>query len=60
MLTAAEKEGILHLHAEPEAVAEILFSLGDGFALRMLTEPDRDFTPTIKAGIACVRTLLTD
>jgi len=60
MLAAAEKEGILHLHAEPEAVAEILFSLGDGFALRMLTEPERDFTPTIRAGIACVRTLLTD
>lgn len=60
MLAAAEKEGILHLHAEPAAVAEILFSLGDGFALRMLTEPERDFTPTIRAGIACVRTLLTD
>jgi AcrR family transcriptional regulator len=60
MLTAADGEGILHLHAEPEAVAEILFSLADGFALRMLTEPERDFTPTIAAGIACVRSLLTD
>jgi AcrR family transcriptional regulator len=60
MLAAAEKEGILHLHAEPEAVAEILFSLGDGFALRILTEPDRDFTPTIRAGITCARALLTD
>jgi AcrR family transcriptional regulator len=60
MLAAAEKEGILHLHAEPEAVAEILFSLGDGFALRMLTEPERDFTTTIRAGIACARALLTD
>jgi AcrR family transcriptional regulator len=56
MLAAAEKEGILHLHAEPEAVAEILFSLGDGFALRILTEPERDFTPTI----TCARALLTD
>lgn len=60
MLAAAEQEGILHLHAEPEAVAEILFSLGDGFALRMLTEPERDFTTTIRAGIACARVLLTD
>jgi AcrR family transcriptional regulator len=60
MLAAAEKDGILHLHAEPEAVAEILFSLGDGFALRILTEPDRDFTPTIRAGITCARALLTD
>ena len=60
MLAAAEGEGILHLHAEPEAVAEILFSLGDGFALRMLAEPDRDFSATVQAGIAAARALLTD
>jgi AcrR family transcriptional regulator len=60
MLAVAQREGVLRLHAEPEAVAEILFSLGDGFALRMLAEPDRDFTPTIRAGITCVRALLTD
>jgi hypothetical protein len=60
MLTVAEREGILHLHAEPEAIAEVLYSLGDGLALRMLTEPDRDFTATVSAGIACARTLLTD
>ena len=44
MLAVAQEEGVLRLHAEPEAVAEILFSLGDGFALRMLAEPERDFT----------------
>jgi AcrR family transcriptional regulator len=60
MLAAAQEQGILRLHAEPEAVAEILFSLGDGLALRMLTEPDRDFTLTIRAGITAVRALLTD
>ena len=60
MLAAAQHEGILHLHAEPEAIAEILFSLGDGFALRMLAEPDRDFTATVQAGIAAARALLTD
>jgi AcrR family transcriptional regulator len=60
MLGAAQEEGILHLHAEPEAVAEILFSLGDGVALRMLAEPDRDFGATVEAGIVAVRALLTD
>jgi AcrR family transcriptional regulator len=60
MLTVAQEESVLRLHAEPEAVAEILFSLGDGFALRMLTEPDRDFTATVRAGIACARALLAD
>ena len=64
MLAAAQREGIMHLHAEPEAVAEVLFSLGDGFALRMLSEPDRDFTTTIarrhrlRAGAADRLTLL--
>jgi AcrR family transcriptional regulator len=60
MLAFAQRDGILHLHAEPEAVAEILFSLADGLAMRMLAEPDRDFTVTINAGIAGVRALLTD
>jgi AcrR family transcriptional regulator len=60
MLTVGQEEGVLRLHAEPEAVAEILFSLGDGFALRMLAEPDRDFGDTIRAGIACARSLLAD
>ncbi|MGA2164731.1 MAG: TetR/AcrR family transcriptional regulator [Solirubrobacteraceae bacterium] len=60
MLTVAQDEGVLRLHAEPEAIAEILFSLGDGFALRMLSEPERDFTATIRAGIASARALLAD
>jgi AcrR family transcriptional regulator len=60
LLDVGQREGILRLHAEPEAVAEILFSLADGFALRMLAEPGRDFTATVDAGIACARALLTD
>ncbi len=60
MLAVAQKDGVLRLHAEPEAVADILFSLGDGFALRMLAEPERDFTQTIHAGIVCARALLAD
>jgi AcrR family transcriptional regulator len=60
LLATAQREGVLRLHAEPEVVSEILFSLGDGFALRMLTEPDRDFTATVSAGIACARALLAD
>jgi AcrR family transcriptional regulator len=60
MLASAQDEGVLRLHAEPETVAEILFSLGDGFALRMLAEPERDFGATVRAGILCVRALLAD
>jgi AcrR family transcriptional regulator len=60
MLAIAQRDGVVRLHAEPDTVAEILFALADGFALRMLTEPERDFDATVQAGIACARTLLAD
>jgi AcrR family transcriptional regulator len=60
MLAAAQEDGVLRLHAEPEAVADILFSMGDGFALRMISEPERDFSETIRAGIECARSLVAD
>jgi AcrR family transcriptional regulator len=60
MLAAAQGEGVLQLHAEPDAVADILFSLGDGFAMRMIAEPERDFAETIRAGIECARSLVAD
>jgi AcrR family transcriptional regulator len=60
MLTLAQREGVVSLNAEPDIVAEILFVLGDGFALRMLTEPERDFDATLAAGMACARALIAD
>lgn len=58
VLAAKQAEGVLSLSAEPEAIADLLFSLGDGIAMRMLAEPDRDWAPTIAAGVAAVRHLL--
>lgn len=60
MLAAAQEDGVLRLRAEPEAVADILFSIGDGLALRLISEPERDFTATIRAGIECARSLVAD
>jgi len=60
MLASAQRDGVVKLHAEPDTVAEVLFALGDGFALRMLTEPERDFEATVQAGIVCARALLAD
>ena len=57
LLAAAQESGVLRLRAEPQAVAEILFSIGDGLALRMLSEPKRDFSETIRAVIESVRAL---
>ena len=59
LLEIAQHEGVVHLHAEPDTVSEVLFSLADGFALRMLTEPARDFQPSIEAGMVCARALLS-
>src|SRR3954449_4290367 len=58
LLAAKQEEGVLHLHAEPEAITDILFGLGDGIALRMLAEPGRDFSATVRAGVVAVRALL--
>ena len=58
LLAGKQAEGALHLRAEPEAVAEVLFSLADGLCLRMLTETDHDFSQTLRAGVLAVRALL--
>lgn len=60
LLAAKESEGVLHLHGEPGAVADVLFSLADGIALRMIADPSRDWTTTIRAATAAARALLTD
>jgi len=43
-----------------EAVVDVLFSLGNGLAMRMLPEPERDVMPTIQAGTMCVHALLDE
>jgi AcrR family transcriptional regulator len=58
LLARKQAEGALHLRAEPEAVADVLFSLADGICLRMLTETDHDFGATLDAGVLAVRALL--
>jgi AcrR family transcriptional regulator len=58
LLARKEAQGALNLRAEPEAVADVLFSLADGLCIRMLTETDNDFSQTIQAGAMAVRALL--
>jgi AcrR family transcriptional regulator len=60
LLAAKHAEGVLHLGAGAEAVADVLFSLADGVALRMLAEPGRDFSATVAAGVSAVRAILDD
>jgi AcrR family transcriptional regulator len=58
VLAAKHAEGVLELRAEPEAIAEIIFGLGDGLALRILGEPDRDHGATVAAGTMAVAALI--
>jgi AcrR family transcriptional regulator len=58
LLAAKQDEGVLHLAAPPEAIADVLFALADGLAMRMLAEPGRDWEPTIAASVTAVRPLL--
>jgi AcrR family transcriptional regulator len=58
VLSAKQAEGVLTLHAEPEAIAEVLFGLGDGLALRILGEPGRDHGPTVAAGVLAISALI--
>jgi AcrR family transcriptional regulator len=60
VLRAKQAEGVLVLAAEPDAVTDVIFSLGDGMMLRMLADGERDFGPAIAAGVQCVRALVRD
>src|SRR3954447_17448398 len=58
VLAAKQAEGVLTLNGEPEAIAEVLFGLGDGLALRLLGEPDRDHAATVAAGVLAISALI--
>jgi len=57
-LRKKEREGVVRLQAEPEAVASILFALGDGFGIQVLSDPDWDRTAAFELGVASARRLL--
>ena len=58
ILAEARDAGVVTLAAEPEVVAEVLFSLADGLGMRMLAEPERDFEPTLTAALIAAAALV--
>jgi AcrR family transcriptional regulator len=58
LLVAARDEGAIRLGGEPDVVAEVLFSIADGLAMRMLAEPGRDFGPTVETAVRAARALV--
>ncbi len=58
VLRAKEREGVLSLRFDADAVVSYLFALGDGFALQALSDPDLDDKAAVEAGTASARFLL--
>jgi AcrR family transcriptional regulator len=58
ILATAQDQGAVRLDDEPEIVSEVLFSLADGLAMRMLAEPERDFGATVAAATRAARALV--
>jgi len=60
VLEAKEREGVLSLRHDAEAIVCFLFAVGDGFALQALSDPERDLDAALAAGTASARYLLGD
>ena len=49
---------MVKLEADAEDVASILFALGDGFGIQLISDPDWDSSTPFELGIRTVRRLL--
>jgi AcrR family transcriptional regulator len=58
ILMAKEREGVLNLRYDAEAVASYLYGIADGFALQALSDPERDQGAMLAASQAAARYLL--
>jgi AcrR family transcriptional regulator len=53
-----QREGVVSLEAEPEAVASMLTALGDGFGIQVITDPDWDRDAALQLGVRLARRML--
>ena len=58
VLRAKEREGVVVLEADPEAVASVLFGLGDGLGLQLLSDPDWGSGDALDAAMHSARRML--
>ncbi len=57
-LADKQREGVVKLDAGPEDVAALLFALGDGMGLQVISDPEWDSAPAFQLGVATARRLL--
>jgi AcrR family transcriptional regulator len=53
-----QREGVIELQGDPESVASMLFALGDGFGIQVLSDPDWDREAAFDLGVGIARRLL--
>jgi AcrR family transcriptional regulator len=58
VLRAKEEAGVVKLRGDADSVASLLFALGDGLELQLVSDPDWDSSETFAAGAATARFLL--
>jgi hypothetical protein len=49
---------VVRLQGDPESVASMLFALGDGFGIQVVSDPDWDHDGAFGLGIVIARRLL--
>jgi AcrR family transcriptional regulator len=57
-LREKDKEGVISLQADAESVASVLFALGDGMGIQLISDPGFDSDPPLALGMAIARRLL--
>ena len=57
---AKEKEGVISLQQDADAIVSFLFAVGDGFALQALSDPGRDIDAALAAGTFAARHLIVE
>ena len=59
-LEAKQAEGVVKLDAGAESVAAVIFALGDGIGIQLLSDPDWDSSAALELGARSVRRLLAE
>jgi AcrR family transcriptional regulator len=57
-LQEKQREGVVRLQAEPEAVASMLLALGDGFGIQVISDADWNRDAAFELGVRLARRML--
>jgi AcrR family transcriptional regulator len=57
-LRSKERDGVVRLQSDAESVASLLFALGDGLGMQVISDPDWDREAAFELGVQTARRLL--